>query len=1217
MRAIVRGLTLLLVYLAVVSPALAATRVTTDVIEATFGRQNTVSRGRILFMSDHDVYLHDGITSTLLQEKGTLGDLANNVFSLGSGSTASSVIGGWRRGTDFAWVSVDGGTPLEVSYTNPFDAENAMNPEEVAIADGCIFFGFQAATLDVDGDAFLVQTVARVDPSTGVATNITGNSAVYGRFSRISTSQCKAVWLWWSEENANENPDDDPIDVHYYSVGSGLLTTIDSAVGIGSPVIANGRIFYRKAGSNGVAQVFMYDTTATFPASVQITSYAEGSIGSIVTDGRFVVWTRQTPAGNARHLVFYPGVRLTTPSNRPSAVDLQMHRGHLFWTSDSGAYWVNSESGSTAVSTAPSTDPRTPKLSDGVLAWTGLADDGLTDREIYQHDIGTPSAAPPPRLVRATPTLGNSIVVSFAQIVGASHNVYMASTSGVTRSNYASLAGGRKFSNVTNPFTSPVLSSGTYHFVVTAVENGVEGTESTEVSASIHQGQWVPGVGMWDFEMWDVKADRQNGAILYASAARSGLWKSTDGGTHWNGPLSIDRPGNDITLDLDIRAAAADGPTVVAVSKDGDIYRSSDSGLTWTQVFDGDDIGESQKVVMIDPGNPSVYYAADTNAAGATTVSNYIVKSTDAGLTWSQLPNSDAGEIRAYALAADPDVPNRLVAAGTGAPVVVSEDGGSTWVRREPAAGLYQTTTVAGGSPSATYVSGTTFSNGDFDGLGVYRSVDGGLNWTQRNGGLPSPYPRIYTIYADPMAPASLHAGTVSGYYKSDDAGANWVPGTAAGATPSSSLDGVRAFAATSIRRLAAANWNGLFLSTLLPPPSISSVSPTSGTTSGGTSVTITGSGFLAVTGTQVTFGGVAATVDLGISNSTSLRVTTPPHAAGAVDVQVTNADGQAALAAGAFNYSSTTPPPGPAGGHARNDFNGDGRSDVLWRNMSSGANAAYLMNGSSIASAGLVNFEIDFNYKIAGTGDFNGDGRFDVFWRNEVNGANVIYLMNGLTISSIQLVNFEVDPNYKIVGTGDFDGDGNADVLWRNFANGANVIYFMNGASVSAISLVNFEVDMNYKVVGTGDYDGDGKTDIFWRNEVNGANVTYHMNGATISSINLVNFEVDPNYKIKGMGDFNGDGRSDVFWRNEVNGANVTYHMNGATISSINLVNFEVDADYKIVGLGDYNADNRTDVWWRNLSSGANVTYHMNGASIAAINLINFEPDMNWKFIP
>jgi hypothetical protein len=82
---------------------------------------------------------------------------------------------------------------------------------------------------------------------------------------------------------------------------------------------------------------------------------------------------------------------------------------------------------------------------------------------------------------------------------------------------------------------------------------------------------------------------------------------------------------------------------------------------------------------------------------------------------------------------------------------------------------------------------------------------------------------------------------------------------------------------------------------------SISGFSPTSGSTAGGTTVTITGSGF--ESGATVTFGGVAASVSS--LSATSISVVTPAHAAGRFAVAVNNPDGTSATASGMFTYGA------------------------------------------------------------------------------------------------------------------------------------------------------------------------------------------------------------------------------------------------------------------------------------------------------------------------
>ena len=78
--------------------------------------------------------------------------------------------------------------------------------------------------------------------------------------------------------------------------------------------------------------------------------------------------------------------------------------------------------------------------------------------------------------------------------------------------------------------------------------------------------------------------------------------------------------------------------------------------------------------------------------------------------------------------------------------------------------------------------------------------------------------------------------------------------------------------------------------------PTLTLASPNSGSTAGGTSVTLTGTNLTGAT--AVTFGGTAAT-SYTVTDATSITATTPAHAAGAVNVVVTTPGGTATLTNG------------------------------------------------------------------------------------------------------------------------------------------------------------------------------------------------------------------------------------------------------------------------------------------------------------------------------
>lgn len=85
--------------------------------------------------------------------------------------------------------------------------------------------------------------------------------------------------------------------------------------------------------------------------------------------------------------------------------------------------------------------------------------------------------------------------------------------------------------------------------------------------------------------------------------------------------------------------------------------------------------------------------------------------------------------------------------------------------------------------------------------------------------------------------------------------------------------------------------------------PSVSSVSPNSGPVTGGTTVTILGSGFQS--GASVTFGGIASS-SVTLVSSTEIQVVSPVSAAGTVSIAVTNSNSQTGTLASAFTYFHT-----------------------------------------------------------------------------------------------------------------------------------------------------------------------------------------------------------------------------------------------------------------------------------------------------------------------
>src|SRR5215472_8246609 len=89
----------------------------------------------------------------------------------------------------------------------------------------------------------------------------------------------------------------------------------------------------------------------------------------------------------------------------------------------------------------------------------------------------------------------------------------------------------------------------------------------------------------------------------------------------------------------------------------------------------------------------------------------------------------------------------------------------------------------------------------------------------------------------------------------------------------------------------------------VLPAPTVTGVSPSSGPAAGGTAIMINGTNF--ATGATVTLGGTGAT-NVVVVNASQITATTAAHAAGAVNVVVTNSDGESGTLTNGYTYTNS-----------------------------------------------------------------------------------------------------------------------------------------------------------------------------------------------------------------------------------------------------------------------------------------------------------------------
>jgi hypothetical protein len=258
-------------------------------------------------------------------------------------------------------------------------------------------------------------------------------------------------------------------------------------------------------------------------------------------------------------------------------------------------------------------------------------------------------------------------------------------------------------------------------------------------------------------------------------------------------------------------------------------------------------------------------------------------------------------------------------------------------------------------------------------------------------------------------------------------------------------------------------------------------------------------------------------------------------------------------------------------------DYNGDGTSDLFWRNGTTGHVGIWEMHKNVPTWHDLGSSGVD--HKAAGIGDFNGDGTSDILWRNDSTGHVGAWEMHNDVQTWRDLGGSGVD--HKVVGIGDFNGDGTSDVLWRNDASGHTGFWEMHNNVPTWRDLGGSGTD--HKVVGVGDFNGDGTSDILWRNDSTGHVGIWEMHNNVPTWRDLGGSGTD--HKVIGVDDFNGDGTSDILWRNDSTGHVGTWEMHNDVQTWRDLGGSGIDS--KVAGIGDYNGDGTSDLFWRNDATG------------------------------
>ena len=278
----------------------------------------------------------------------------------------------------------------------------------------------------------------------------------------------------------------------------------------------------------------------------------------------------------------------------------------------------------------------------------------------------------------------------------------------------------------------------------------------------------------------------------YFGAVGGGLWKTTDGGTTWN-PVT---DGHVKSSSVGAVAVSESNPDVVYIGMgescirgnimQGDgIYKSSDAGKTWTNVGFNRWSGQTISRIRIHPANPEVVFAAVFGNVTSPDEERGVFRTKDGGKTWQRVLFRDP-RTAAVDLVIDRANPNVIYASlweayrmswqmssgGPGSGLFRSTDGGDNWTEltRHPGmpAGMIGRIGVAVSGADSRRV----YALVENESGGLFVSDDAGATWKLSSGDRRFRQRAFYYshVYADPKAKDTVYLLNV-GFFKSTDAG--------------------------------------------------------------------------------------------------------------------------------------------------------------------------------------------------------------------------------------------------------------------------------------------------------------------------------------------------------------------------------------------------------------------------------------------------------------
>jgi hypothetical protein len=257
-------------------------------------------------------------------------------------------------------------------------------------------------------------------------------------------------------------------------------------------------------------------------------------------------------------------------------------------------------------------------------------------------------------------------------------------------------------------------------------------------------------------------------------------------------------------------------------------------------------------------------------------------------------------------------------------------------------------------------------------------------------------------------------------------------------------------------------------------------------------------------------------------------------------------------------------------------DFDGDGDSDILvrWRDLfpfpggdgSGRPTRVLFLQDGAVASEAAWGFS-PLGGGVQGIGDFDGDGTSDVLWRDETGRLKLWYWGVSANVDvSWHNEGGVVTADWRVTGVGDFNGDGYADIVWQH-DNGLVLIWLMVGSIHTGEFSPGPNAGPAWKIAGVGDFDADGRADLLWRHDTGGLAISFKGSdvGAAHPTWRNQGTPTDLSLQVKGVSDFNHDGRADILWQ-RADGASSVWMMEGGSYAGESA--FVLDNAWPLQGL-------------------------------------------------